>query len=410
MSQEIRILLSAYACEPGVGSEPGTGWNVAMALSEQHEVTVITRSNNQPKIDAVLLSHNGRRPSFLYYDLPAVFRYLKKKKLIPTHAYYAIWQRGIRAKFRDSLGSYNIFHHITFNSFEIIPGLLNDFSGFKVFGPIGGGQTTNPDFLPTFPLLKRIKERLRNRRVQASVRHVLRRKSLLSCDLVLFANRETQEWFDHSRPTFSEQMIDVGVNPSRFAPAKKKGDGHQVFSASNFESRKGMRLLLLAFQNAHRVDSNLRLRIAGDGPDRAREEAWIIANNLSGVVEFIGRRDHSEMTEEFAKADIFVFPSVRDTSGAIVLEAMACGLPVVCLDHQGAALMVNESCGIRVKPGGLNETISALADSILRLSKDENLRRSMGANGRDRILTEFSWEKKARMLSKYYQILMGKAD
>ena len=50
----LRVLLIAYACEPGRGSEPGTGWNMAIALSEHHDVTVITRANNREAIECHL--------------------------------------------------------------------------------------------------------------------------------------------------------------------------------------------------------------------------------------------------------------------------------------------------------------------------------------------------------------------
>ena len=142
-------------------------------------------------------------------------------------------------------------------------------------------------------------------------------KQLEFCDLVLFANQETQDLFKSVNFKSCVQMIDVGVDANLFVPSKKSEDGHRIFSAGNFEARKGTRLLLLAFQQAYRKNPKLRLRLAGDGPDLPREKAWVQANRLSGVIEFPGRRSQGEMAREFENADVFVFPSIRDTSGAI---------------------------------------------------------------------------------------------
>jgi len=67
----MKILLSAYACEPWKGSEPGVGWHWALELARQgHEVTVLTRANNREPIEVALKSHVPKGLQFFYYDLP----------------------------------------------------------------------------------------------------------------------------------------------------------------------------------------------------------------------------------------------------------------------------------------------------------------------------------------------------
>lgn len=75
-----RVLLSCYACEPDKGSEPGVGWNWALAMSEKFKVRVLTRSNNQNAIRQALLDIQKPNLSFLYYDLPQWVLTLKKKR------------------------------------------------------------------------------------------------------------------------------------------------------------------------------------------------------------------------------------------------------------------------------------------------------------------------------------------
>jgi glycosyltransferase involved in cell wall biosynthesis len=318
-----------------------------------------------------------------------------------------LWQKSIGRiipKTHD-LDAFDLFHHVTFNSFEVVPSLINCFPGIKVWGPIGGGQCAPVPLTATLSLKGRLKERLRSLRISLSRRNPRLIRCLESCDWVLFANEETRDLFQPVELKSSGQMIDVGVDPTRFTPPGEYADGHRIFSASNFEARKGTRLLLMAFKKAHRKNSKLRLRLAGEGPESPRERAWVEANGLDEVITFSGRCSHAEMAEEFANADVFVFPSIRDTSGAIVLEAMACGLPVVCLNHQGAKLMVDENEGIRVPPKKLKLTVRGIAAAILELSGDASLREALGKNARERVLCEFTWEKKADRLGNGYQRL-----
>lgn len=403
----MRVLLSAYACEPGKGSEPGTGWNLALALARSFDVTVLTRTNNREPIEQALEKQSSPKPAFIYHDLPPVARLLKKRGILSTQAYYALWQRSlgrIIPKTHD-LDAFDLFHHVTFNSFEVVPGLMDSFPGIKVWGPIGGGQTACLPLTATLTLKARLKERLRSWRISLSRRNPRLIRCLESCDWVLFANEETRDLFKTVELKSSGQMIDVGVDPARFTPVGELTEGHRIFSAGNFEPRKGTRLLLLAFQQAHRENPKLRLQLAGDGPELPRDRAWVEAHGLGEIITFSGRRSHVEMAEEFARSDVFVFPSIRDTSGAIVLEAMACGLPVVCLDHQGARLMVGENAGIRVKPQTLELAIRGIATAILELSGNAPLRVSLGKNARERVLREFTWEKRAEQLGKEYQRL-----
>lgn len=406
----MRVLLSAYACEPGKGSEPGTGWNLALALSSSFDITVLTRANNRELIEQALETLSDPKPTFIYHDLPPVARFLKKKGILSTQAYYGLWQRSlgrIIPKTHD-LDAFDLFHHVTFNSFEVVPGLINRFPGIKVWGPIGGGQCAPVPLTATLSLKGRLKERLRSLRISLSRRNPRLIRCLESCDWVLFANEETRDFFKPVELKSSGQMIDVGVDPTRFTPPGELADGYRIFSAGNFEARKGTRLLLLAFQQAHRENPKLRLRLAGEGPESPRERAWVEAHELNEVITFSGRRTHAEMAEEFSNADVFVFPSIRDTSGAIVLEAMACGLPVVCLDHQGARLMVGENAGIRVPPQSLKQTVRGIAAAILELSADASLREALGKNARERVLCEFTWEKKADRLVQVYEEAIGR--
>jgi len=405
----VKVLITAYACEPGKGSEQGTGWNLALRLAEAHEVTVVTRSNNQEVIESALKGREGLSLTFIYHDLGSGWLRLKKKKFFPVQLYYTQWlfSLGRRLESEDRLAEFDLVHHLTFNSFEIPPLFLKKVEALKVWGPIGGGQIAPSELTSTLSTMARWKERLRGRRVLASRWNPLVRSILSECDLVLFANEETRDLLQEDCGGKTGVMVDVGVDANQFQKGEG-GGGFSVLFAGKFQPRKGTRLLLLAFKMALQQEPGLKLRMIGDGPEWAREKQWVAEQGLGEEVELVGRCSHAEMAEAFGHADIFVFPSLRDTTGAIALEAMASEVPTICLDHQGARLMVNMDSGIRVPVRSEAETIKAMADSLVSLGGDTTRCRTMGEKGRKRVMQEFDWQcKTARLLEVYRQLGEG---
>ncbi|MGB2889494.1 MAG: hypothetical protein WBC04_17505, partial [Candidatus Acidiferrales bacterium] len=89
----MKVLVSAYACEPKKGSEAGAGWNWVCQISRFEECWVITRLNNRDAIDRALAGSPMPRVHFVYYDLPQWARFWKKGQR-GTRAYYYLWQIG----------------------------------------------------------------------------------------------------------------------------------------------------------------------------------------------------------------------------------------------------------------------------------------------------------------------------
>jgi glycosyltransferase involved in cell wall biosynthesis len=127
-------------------------------------------------------------------------------------------------------------------------------------------------------------------------------------------------------------------------------------------------------------------------------------------VTFTGFLPHTAVVDKFRDANIFLFTSIRDTSGNVLLEAMAAGLPAVVISHQGAAEITTAETAIRVAPAHPDQVAEKLAEGILALARDPDLRARMGEAARQRVLESFTWEKKAEaMLKIYRQALANKA-
>jgi glycosyltransferase involved in cell wall biosynthesis len=110
----------------------------------------------------------------------------------------------------------------------------------------------------------------------------------------------------------------------------------------------------------------LHLDVAGDGPLRPHLAAEIRRRGLEEHVTLLGMLPREQLLALYGRADLFVFPSLHDSSGNVVLEALSRGLPVVCLDLGGPQLYVDESCGVVVGTAGRDRVgvEAALADAI----------------------------------------------
>jgi len=127
--------------------------------------------------------------------------------------------------------------------------------------------------------------------------------------------------------------------------------------------------------------------------------------DLVDYVQFSGKVSREELAQRYRQADLFVFPSLwNELFGIPTAEANASGVPVITSRIAGLPEVVeDEKTGLLVPPGDP----TALADAIIRLLEDEELRRSMGQAGRERVLQHFTWDKIVQDLVPHYEALMA---
>jgi glycosyltransferase involved in cell wall biosynthesis len=122
----------------------------------------------------------------------------------------------------------------------------------------------------------------------------------------------------------------------------------------------------------------------------------------------LGWLPHDETLRQYHWAQVFLFTSLRDTTGTVVLEALAAGLPVVCLDHQGARDFVTDQCGIKVPVTTPGKTIDGLRDAIAALARDPSYRRRLG-EGAVRRAERYAWPHNGAQLAEVYRRVLAAA-
>jgi glycosyltransferase involved in cell wall biosynthesis len=405
----MKVILSAYACEPGKGSEPGVGWKWANGLAGRVDLDVLTRESNRAVIEAAVggsvVGSPLRSVRFHYHDLSAPFLWLKKRRILPTMGYYFLWQWSVARKFRSLAESTDIVHHLTFCTL-LCPGFWKLRKAAFVVGPVGA-PLVNPHYIGLFGGGAPI-QRLRGLVMNRFLHLPWLKKMLTNAAAVFPANSETRELLNRHGIATREVMLDTGApDPAPLAGRTMKDGACRFLYAGVLERRKGLELALRAFAKALEGEAapNIRFGILGNGPDRGRLESLAGALGIADRVDFMGAVPQAEVARRFAEADVFVFTSVRDTSAGVNLEAMAAGLPVLCLAHQGVADITDDSCAVRVPPAAIGETIHGLSVGMERLAKDPALRQRLGENARTRAMEGFSWEEKfVRMVGVYESI------
>jgi glycosyltransferase involved in cell wall biosynthesis len=406
MGERIKVLLSAYACEPGKGSEPYQGWMWANSLAQHCDVTVLTRANNRAPIEAALPGTAGRSPSFIYYDPPPLWLRLKKMGL-PISIFYLIWQIGARMAANTRLPSFDIVHHVTFCSFAL-PGFWWSKHPAVILGPLGGGMVAPRSLLPVFGRNK-YREIFRSIVVCLATCNPLLRRSLDRARAILAANEETALRIPGKFRSKVIRMIEVGVNPARgtSTTSARRSDEFRLIWVGGFYPRKAAILAVEALAMALRDNPLIKLDFVGDGEEVSRVKQRASALGINPAIAWHGHLAHDETLRKIASADAFIFTSARDTAGNAVLEAMAAGLPSIVVCHQGAAEMTAAETAIRVAPDDPEKVAENLAQGILTLSRDPDLRARMGEAARQRVLEHFTWEKKAEAMMEIYRRALG---
>ncbi|MGN6503961.1 MAG: glycosyltransferase family 4 protein [Tepidisphaeraceae bacterium] len=167
-------------------------------------------------------------------------------------------------------------------------------------------------------------------------------------------------------------------------------------------------LLLEAFAPLAR-EFNAHLDIIGEGDQRPRLEQIARDLNITANVNFAGWMKYKDSAALMSKADAMVFPSLREPGGAVVMEAMAVGLPVIAADWGGPADYVgteDDGAGILVKPDTRAGFIGGLTAAMRRLAESPELCHRMSQRARERAVSHFQWDSRVdALLDLYRQVL-----
>lgn len=400
----MKVLLVGHACAPHRGSEPGLTWQFAWHLSRRHEVWVMTNARNQEAIERQLESTPNDKLHFIWIKTPKfLVRRLSKSDLI-LRLHYMFWQRAVarEAAQQHRRCQFDLVHHLSWGTISAPPRLWR-LPIPLVWGPVGGGQTAPAAYRRYFGTAWR-EEFMRTLRVKLVTRLPHLRRTVRNCALILSTNPETTQALQAAGAHDVRFHPNIGVAETFLTPAAAKAARANqeliVLWAGRLIPIKGLSLALEAFSQ---IDANVsvRLRIAGGGPLQVELQRFAEGLGIADRVEFLGEVPWLEMKRHYQESDLFLFTSLRDSSGQVLAEAMGSGLPIVTLNHQGVGAIVPPTAGIRVSVEDPDSTVLALAEGLRRLIGSSELRRSMAEAATAHAQT-MSWNRHAEQMSEWY--------
>jgi glycosyltransferase involved in cell wall biosynthesis len=425
----LRVLACAFACNPFGTSQLGSGeevlgWNLAKQLARFHDLHVLTLERNRPYIELWLRDAPDPNVTFHYLDLKPVEFLLRFQGLFQVYVY--LWQiasyRAARRLHRQY--KFDVFHHLTYAN-DWLASYIGAFLGVPYLrGPGGGAQKTPPQFLSEYALQNRLWERYR-----ANMGWVLRHDPvfLLSqsrARRILVCNRESlaalPQRFQHKATLFPVNGISAedmtilaarrNAGDDQKSGGRETGGRFRVLAAGRLIALKGWRLAIRAFHLFAARHKEAEMLIAGDGPDLEPLRDLVHALDLGQQVRFAGFVARKDLLGEMGSCDVFLFPSFRDGGGAVVVEAMAAGRPVICMDLAGPGMHVTDDCGIKIPARSPQETVELMAQALERLHADRELSARMGQAARARAQQVYSWDHLGdRLQAIYTEVLMPAA-
>ena len=398
----MNYLISAYSVNPYKGSEDSIGWNWVLQYEKNYKkgdrIILLTKKFNEKDTRRGLKEFNIQHVELVIVDVPNALNWFREKHSAFHHMYYILWQHWAWLWVKHSEIRFDVIHHVTMNDYRI-PSELYKAKGAKViWGPMGGAQVT--------PRPLKVYEK---NQLVASFREFVNKscswnpfykKALRAYYKIYCINNETQKQISRIVGKDVPLMPELALRDEYKNLPIRKGNNDilKIVFVGRLIGKKGIAFLVDAL-SLMPTDMNWELLIFGDGDDHALIEKQIADSGIGKNVKLMGNRPLNQIAEAYQQADVFVLPSLRETSGNVLLEAMAYAVPIVAFDTSFCRLLKEVDCGVFVNTDQALEGIKEdWCKAIVTLGQDKELAKQMGLNGYKYVNSKPTWDEKYRII------------
>lgn len=379
-----KIIIIAYDINNKLGSEPGVAYNWVKILSSYYNIIVYTDLKHKKD----LANTNLENVEFIYINLDnklgGFYRNLKLYNLLSR----SFAKKAIKhISLRSDLSDIKVIHCLT------PAGMYNYNTIYKfnkkfIVGPVGG-RLKIPKGLEKYISLKYIV-----REIYYSVLKLnpFWRNYYKKAYKIIIGLEETKNKLSNYELNRYITVFDTVVDEEYFKPKNEKNnkDFITITYIGKLELLKGCILLLKAYNEIVKKGyKKTKLIFIGVGREEERIKKYIREKNLEDNVILKGYLSQDKVREALQNSDIFSLPTINDNGCGAILEAMACGLPIITADYGGPSISVTEKCGIKIKPKSEQGFVIDLQKALIYLIENEDKRITMGINSRKRIEENF---------------------
>lgn len=407
----MKVLINAYACSPGMGSEPGMAWNWVSNLAKFCELYIITEGEFRDKIEEVVPTlEQGKNMHFFYNPVSEEIRKMCwNQGDWRFYKYYKEWQWKTYLLATDicSKEKIDVLHQLNMIGFRE-PGYLWKLSQENgvpfVWGPIGGLKQFPTAYLKGAGLKMKLFNRLKNFLNVWQLKHDKRVNEAFKTAKVLVSSiPDSYRAIKRYKGLESVVIPETGCFLSENIPTDRFDEKEfHVMWVGKFDFRKQLPLALRAVAIAG--NPNIVLDVYGSGSDEQVGSAkrLVDAMGINGRVIWHGNQPNDVVMNAMRKAQLFFFTSVSEDTSTVVLEAVSNRLPVLCFDACGMAAVIDNKVG---RKEALSEPIMSahvFARLLNELEHDRTLLKQMSENCKER-QKELSWEVKAKTMVAWYE-------
>lgn len=396
MKAKIKIFISAYACEPGLGSEIGVGWHWVLEMSKYFDLWVLTRKSNLHTIESWIAEHpEYSHIHFLYYDWPKWARFWKKG-LRGVRTYYNIWQWCTNSIVKRTMqeNDVKIFHHLTYGNVLWTVSRYGQ-KQFFIWGPAGGVETIPEEYSKHYPWKMQLIETLRRRIVKSIKTNYGFRKRCKNADLILCKTEIMRDMIPVKYKGKAVSFTDVAVDNLLEASDVLLSDSRKMveyITVGRLDPWRGFDLIIEAFALAVKKNNKIHLTIVGKGVDKERLQSLIVLKELEAHISMVGSVGMEQYYEYMRRSDVVINASLKEGAVTVSFDSMAMGKPLICIDTTGYTRYFSTDYAIMIERKGRSATIEELSESILRMTDAE--RRYVMSKSAQQAGSSFTWQKR----------------
>jgi glycosyltransferase involved in cell wall biosynthesis len=417
MSRRLTILVQAYACNPVKGSEEGVGWGWIRAISEDHDLHVLTAEYHRKDIEARLeqepelcdrLQFHFVPPRRCHYRPTPRWIAIENSPLKPImNMAYRLWQRDAFKLAQSLMASINfdIVHVITYVGFRF-PGAYWKLPLPLVWGPIGGLENTPWRYFPAlgwwggFTFAGRNILNTLDKFLLPGPKRAFQKAEGGVISATSSIKEEIRKWYGVE----SVVRCEIGIVPRLSAGQTSRREAGQplriIWSGLHIH-RKALPLLLDVLAELPE-DISWRLTVLGAGPLTDSWKNIASEKDIADKIDWTGRVSREEAIKVTARSHVMVITSVYDLTSSVLVEALSMGVPVISPDHYGFSDAIDDSCGIGVNVSSLSTIREGVGQALVRLYHDEPFRRQLAIGALARA-ERFHWSKTRDLVSRIYQ-------
>ncbi|MFM2052941.1 MAG: hypothetical protein RL456_978 [Pseudomonadota bacterium] len=419
------LLMVAYQCGPGLGSVSQIGWEWFAGMAARCDVTLVTHIRNRDAIEQAPDRPAGAQVIYIDTEWFAGPVYRLARRLFPRsdHAVFMLSQadyfvfdagvvRQLRHRRRDAGGTlpWRLVHMVTPVTtaaatrlprlgLPVVRGPLN--CGLAVPDGFADVMRTDAMGVASLRVLPRMLDALLG--------------SLRDTRAVLVATEATLQAVPPAVRPRCVRMIENAVDPVRFAPADAlppPGPGRplRVSFVGRLVPFKALHLLIDAMARLHGEGRPVTLEVAGDGPMAEAWRAHAERLGLGGAIRWLGAVPLDRVPQVMRDSHVFCLPSVRESGGAVLLEAMACARPVIGVDFGGPAEVIDEAVGWKIPAVDADTVVDGLVTALGACWTDPDDAAARGRRGAERVRAEHTWPARMDRALRLYESVLQPGD